>query len=64
VNLVHDDLKPQVGAGFTAIVYWDDIRGSCQPANFKISPVAVIERGGAGVIILDLSFPVRNAEAS
>jgi hypothetical protein len=59
VNLVHEDLKYQVDAGFTEIMYWDDIKDRL-PANFKVSPVAVIpQTGRRGRIILDLSFPVR-----
>jgi hypothetical protein len=41
VQLVHEDVGYQVAAGFTEIVMWDDIRENL-PANFKISPVAVI----------------------
>jgi hypothetical protein len=57
--LVHKDIKYQVEAGFTEVVYWDEIKDKLPP-NFKISPVAVIpQTGRQGRIILDLSFPVR-----
>jgi hypothetical protein len=59
VAMVHDDLEYQVKAGLMEVVYWDDIEDRL-PANFKVSPVAVIpQTGRRGRIILDLSFPVR-----
>lgn len=59
VTLVHEDVGYQVNAGFTEIVLWDNIKDNL-PANFKISPVAVIPQPNRrGRIILDLSFPVR-----
>jgi len=59
VALVHEDIDYQVKAGFTEIVYWDEIRDNL-PTHFKVSPVAVIpQTGRRGRIILDLSFPVR-----
>jgi hypothetical protein len=59
VALVHEDIEYQVKAGFTEIVFWDEIKDNL-PAPFKISPVAVIpQTGRRGRIILDLSFPVR-----
>jgi hypothetical protein len=59
VALVHEDIDYQVKAGFTEVVYWDDIKDDL-PAHFKVSPVAVIpQTGRRGRIILDLSFPVR-----
>jgi hypothetical protein len=59
VNLVHEDIEYQVKAGFTEVVFWDDIKEAL-PNHFKVSPVAVIpQTGRRGRIILDLSFPVR-----
>jgi hypothetical protein len=59
VALVHEDIAYQVKAGFTEVVYWDEIKDRL-PAHFKVSPVAVIpQTGRRGRIILDLSFPVR-----
>jgi hypothetical protein len=59
VALVHEDIDYQVKAGFTEVVYWDEIKDDL-PAHFKVSPVAVIpQTGRRGRIILDLSFPVR-----
>jgi hypothetical protein len=59
IALVHEDIDYQVKAGFTEVVYWDDIKDDL-PAHFKVSPVAVIpQTGRRGRIILDLSFPVR-----
>jgi hypothetical protein len=59
VALVHEDVAYQVKAGFTEVVYWDEIKDNL-PKNFKVSPVAVIpQTGRRGRIILDLSFPVR-----
>jgi hypothetical protein len=59
IALVHEDIDYQVKAGFTEVVYWDEIKLHL-PANFKVSPVAVIpQTGRRGRIILDLSFPVR-----
>jgi hypothetical protein len=59
IALVHEDIDYQVQAGFTEVVYWDEIKDSL-PAHFKVSPVAVIpQTGRRGRIILDLSFPVR-----
>jgi hypothetical protein len=58
IALVHEDIAYQVKAGFSEIVNWDEIKNSL-PAQFKISPVAVIPQAGRrGRIILDLSFPV------
>jgi hypothetical protein len=58
-DTVRDDIAYQVEAGFTEIVYWDEIKDRL-PDNFKVSPVAVIpQTGRRGRIILDLSFPVR-----
>ena len=59
MELVHEDIAYQVKAGFTEVVYWDEIKNQL-PTNFKVSPVAVIpQTGRRGRIILDLSFPVR-----
>ena len=59
IALVHEDIDYQVKAGFTEVVYWDEIKDSL-PKHFKVSPVAVIpQTGRRGRIILDLSFPVR-----
>jgi hypothetical protein len=59
VKLVHEDIAYQVKAGFTEVVFWDEIKDDL-PAHFKVSPVAVIpQTGRRGRIILDLSFPVR-----
>jgi hypothetical protein len=58
VALVHENIAYQVKAGFTEVVYWDEIKDRL-PAHFKVSPVAVIpQTGRRGRIILDLSFPV------
>jgi hypothetical protein len=63
IALVHEDIEYQVNAGFTEVVFWDEIRDHL-PTNFKISPVAVIpQTGRRGRIILDLSFPVRRPPA-
>ena len=53
--LVHEDIDYQVKAGFTEIVYWDEIKDAL-PLHFKVSPVPVIPRtdGRRGRIILDL----------
>jgi hypothetical protein len=60
VSLVLKDIGYQVKAGFTEVVFWDEIRNDL-PAHFKVSPVAVIPQvGRRGRIILDLSFPVRH----
>jgi hypothetical protein len=59
IALVHEDTDCQVKAGFTEAVHWDEIKLHL-PANFKVSPVAVIpQTGRPGRIILNLSFPVR-----
>jgi hypothetical protein len=59
IDLVHEDIAYQVEAGFTKVVYWEDIKDDL-PEHFKVSPVAVIpQTGRRGRIILDLSFPVR-----
>lgn len=59
IELVHEDVKYQVEAGFSEIVLWDDIRHRLHK-NFKVSPVAVVPQPNRrGRIILDLSFPVR-----
>jgi hypothetical protein len=58
VALVHEDLEYQVKAGFTEVVYWDEIKHTL-PKHFKVSPAAVIPQTGCrGRIVLDLSFPV------
>ena len=43
--LVHEDIDYQVKAGFTEIVYWDEIKDAL-PKHFKVSPVAVIPQTG------------------
>jgi hypothetical protein len=59
VALIHKDVAYQVTAGFSTVVFWDDIKTHLHP-NFKISPVAVIPQTGRPVqIILDLPFPVQ-----
>jgi hypothetical protein len=45
MDLVHDDIKYQVEAGFTEVVYWDEIKENL-PAHFKVSPVAVVPQTG------------------
>jgi hypothetical protein len=56
IALVHEDIDYQVNAGFTEVVYWDEIKDDL-PAHFKVSLVAVIpQTGRRGRIILDLSF--------
>ena len=60
VAVVHDDIDYQVKAGFTEVVYWDEIKDNL-PTHFKVSPVAVIpQTGRRGRIMINLlSFPVR-----
>jgi hypothetical protein len=59
VSLVHEDIEYQVKAGFTEVVFWDEIKNDL-PAHYKVSPVVVIpQTGRRGRIILDLLFPVR-----
>lgn len=41
IRLVHEDVAYQVEAGFSQLVYWDDIKDNL-PRNFKLSPLAVI----------------------
>jgi hypothetical protein len=54
-----EDIAYQVEAGFTELVFWDDIKDDL-PANFKCSPVALVPQvNRRGRIILNLSFPVR-----
>ena len=58
IQLVHDNVKYQVKAGFADIYLWDDLKGD-PPSNLKISPVTVIPQPDRrGRIILDLLFPV------
>jgi hypothetical protein len=45
IALVHEDIDYQVKAGFTEVVYWDEIKDDL-PAHFKVSPVAVIPQTG------------------
>jgi hypothetical protein len=57
-NLFKENITYQVGAGFSNVMLWDDIK-RLRPKNLKISLVALIPQGGCrGRIILDLSFPV------
>jgi hypothetical protein len=59
IALVHEDVEYQVQAGFSQVVFWEDIKNDLHP-NFKVSPVAVVPQPNQqGRIILDLSFPVR-----
>jgi hypothetical protein len=58
IQLVHEDVDYQVGAGFSEIVMWDDIKEHLH-VNFKVSPLAVIpQTNRRGRLILDLSFGV------
>jgi hypothetical protein len=58
IQLVHEDIKYQVEAGFSEILLWEDIK-RLRPRYLKISPIAVIpQKDRRGRIILDLSFPV------
>jgi hypothetical protein len=58
IAVVHEDIAYQVKAGFSEVMYWDELQDSLPP-QFKISPVAVVPQvGRRGRIILDLSFPV------
>jgi hypothetical protein len=57
--LVMEDVMYQVGAGFSEIVLWDDIKDDL-PSNLKVSPLAVIpQTDRRGRLILGLSFGVR-----
>ena len=53
IALVHEDIDYQVKAGFTEVVYWDEIKDDL-PTHFKVSPVTVIPQTGScrGRIIL------------
>jgi hypothetical protein len=58
IALFTEDIKYQIKAGFCQVFLWEDLKKTL-PANFKISPVAVVPQvGRRGQIILDLSFPV------
>jgi hypothetical protein len=58
VALFADNIAYQTKAGFCKVFLWDNLQCT-QPANLKISPVAVVPQiGRCGHIILDLSFPV------
>jgi hypothetical protein len=58
IELVHEDIDYQVKAGFSEIVWWDEIKHNL-PTNFKIFPMEVVPQPyRRGRIILDLSFPV------
>lgn len=55
---MHEDVAYQVGAGFSEVVMWNDIKDHLHK-NFKISPLAVIpQTNRRGRLILDLSFGV------
>jgi hypothetical protein len=59
VSLVNEDIEYQIKAGFTEVVFWDEIKNDLPPAHFKLSPAAVIaQTGRRGRIILDISSPV------
>lgn len=45
IALVHEDVECQVKVGFTEVVFWDETKDDL-PANFKVSPVAVIPQTG------------------
>jgi hypothetical protein len=56
--VVHEYIAYQVKAGFSEVMYWDELKHSLPP-QFKVSPVAVVPQASrCGRIILDLSFPV------
>jgi hypothetical protein len=58
IAVVHEDIAYQVKAGFSEVIYWDELK-HLLPPKFKDSPVAVVPQAGRrGRIILDLSFPV------
>jgi hypothetical protein len=58
VALFADNITYQTKAGFCKVFLWDDFQCT-QPANLRISPVAVVPQVGCcGCIILDFSFPV------
>ena len=62
IALFKDDTEYQVKAGFCKVFLWDDLQ-KLRPANLKISPVAIVPQVGRhGRIILDLSFPVYQAQ--
>eukprot|EP00978_Attheya_sp_CCMP212_P022091 scaffold65439_cov46-Attheya_sp.AAC.3 len=64
IELVHEDVKYQVDAGFSRIVLWDDIKHNPH-AKLKVSPLAVIpQKNRRGRLILDLSFPVHQMSKS
>ncbi len=58
IALFAKDIEYQIKAGFCWVFLWEDLKQHL-PANFKISPVAVVPQVGRwGQIILDLLFPV------
>ncbi len=58
IALFTEDIEYQIKAGFCRVFPWEELK-HCLPANFKISPVAVVPQVGRwGRIILDLSFLV------
>ncbi len=58
IALFAKDIEYQNKAGFFRVFLWEDLKQHL-PANFKISPVAVVPQvGRRGQIILDLLFPV------
>ena len=64
VELIDEELEYQVSAGFSSLVFWDDIKNNL-PDNFKLSPLAVVPQvNRRGRMILDLSFPVRKVKKS
>jgi hypothetical protein len=58
IALFAEDIEYQIKACFCRVFFWEDLKQHL-PANFKISPVAVVPQVGRwGQIILNLLFPV------
>jgi hypothetical protein len=57
-EVIMEDIAYQVDAGFSEVIYWDDIK-DCIPPHLEISPLAFIPQlNRRGRLILDLSFAV------